>query len=282
VLDEGGFTGAADRLGVSQPAVSQSVGALERELGVELFHRLGRGVRPSDAGRALVAPARLALRDVAAAREAVAGVLGLEQGQLELACLPTLAAAPLAALVGAFRERHPGVTIRLLDPDDSADLVDLVRTGRCELGLTGPTPLDDLVATPLGHQEFRAVLPPGRVRAEVLTLDELATMPMVAPPRGSSSRDLLDSVLAERGLSPTIVVEAAQREAVLPLVRAGAGAALVPLALAEAGRRLGCDVARFEPPLGRPVVLVHRAAGLSPAAAAFASLAVDAEARGDG
>jgi LysR family transcriptional regulator, carnitine catabolism transcriptional activator len=275
IVEDGSFSGAADELGVSQPAVSQAVRALEGDLGTSLFHRVGRSVRLTDAGAALCLPARLALRDAAAARQAVEAVKDVLAGHLELACIPTLAVDPMAPLLGAFRSRYPAVSITLLDPEDTADVVDLVRTGRCELGLVGEAgSTAGLLATPLGAQAFLAVLPPGTPHLEALRVDDLAAMPLVAPPKGSSSRDLLDSVLSTRGHSATVVVESAQREALLPLVLAGAGAALVPTALAEFGRRLGCEVAPLDPPVGRPVTLVRRDADLTPAAAAFLELAV--------
>lgn len=274
IVDDGSFSGAADELGVSQPAVSQAVRALEADLGATLFHRVGRSVRLTDAGDALCLPARLALRDAAAARQAVEAVSDLLAGRLELACIPTLAVDPMAPLLGAFRSRYPAVSISLLDPEDTAEVVDLVRTGRCELGLVGePTATAPLLATRLGAQAFLTVLPPGTPHPVALGVDDLAALPLVAPPKGSSSRDLLDAVLATRGHAASVVVETAQREALLPLVLAGAGAALVPTALAEYGRRLGCEVVALDPPVGRPVTLVRRAADSTPAAAAFLELA---------
>jgi LysR family transcriptional regulator, carnitine catabolism transcriptional activator len=275
IVDEGSFSGAADELGVSQPAVSQAIRVLEAELGAPLFHRVARGVRLTDAGEALCLPARLALHDAEAARQAVDAVKGLLSGHIELACLPTLAIDPLAPLLGSFRARHPAVSITLLDPEDTADVLDLVRGGRCELGLVGdvaPTPR--LAVTRLASQSFRVVLPPGTSHVQLLTVDALAGMPLVAPPRGSSSRDLLDEVLATRGQRPRVVVETAQREALLPLVLAGAGVALVPSALADSARRLGCEIADLDPPVGRPVSLVRRDAVTTPAASAFCDLAI--------
>ena len=274
IVDEGSFRGAADELGVSQPAVSQAIRALEAELAATLFHRVARGVRLTDAGEALCLPARLALRDAEAARQAVESVRGLLSGHLELACLPTLAIDPLAPLLGAFRSAHPAVSIALLDPEGTADVLDLVRSARCELGLVGDVAAAaDLVTIDLTAQAFLVVLPPGATHAGVLSVDELADMPLVAPPRGSSSRGLLDEVLATRRRTPSVVVETAQREALLPLVVAGAGAALVPSALADYGRRLGCEVAALDPPVGRPVSVVRRDAVCTPSAAAFCELA---------
>ena len=108
VVDEGGFTRAAQAEFVSQPSVSQAIRELEAELGTPLFHRVGRGVTLTAAGEALVGPARQTLRDVETARAAVAAVGGLEAGRLDLCALPTLAVDPVAPLTGAFRTAHPG------------------------------------------------------------------------------------------------------------------------------------------------------------------------------
>ncbi len=274
VADHGGFTAAADELGISQPAVSQAVRALERDLGAPLLHRLGRAVRLTDAGAALAGPARIALREAAVARAAVDAVRGLDQGLLELACLPTLAASPLAPLVGEFRRRHRGVRIALSDPDGTGALLELVTSGACEVGLVGPCDPGALEVVELAPQDLLAVLPPGPDAPARLDLEAFAQLPIVAPPPGSSSRDLLDGVLATRGLVADVVVETAQREALLPLVLAGAGAALVPRALAEAGRALGCAVAEVRGGVTREVRLVRRPEPQSPAALAFCELAV--------
>src|SRR5262245_54431384 len=135
IVDHGGFTRAAEATYVSQPSVSQAMHELERELGTPLFHRVGRGVVLASAGEALVGPARQVLRDVEVGEAAVAAVTGLVTGRLDLCALPTLAVDPLARLVGAFRVAHPGVTLALADPDDTADLARLVTTGECELGV---------------------------------------------------------------------------------------------------------------------------------------------------
>src|SRR5215471_18302290 len=111
VVDEGGFTRAAETLHVTQPALSDGIRRLEAELGVDLFHRVGRRAVLSAAGEAFVGPARQALRDARSAREAAAAVRGLTAGRLEIATLPTLAVDPLAGWVGTFREAYPGVDV---------------------------------------------------------------------------------------------------------------------------------------------------------------------------
>ena len=109
VVDHGGFTAASKAVFVSQPALSLAVKELERELGTPLFARVGRGVRLTAAGTALLGPARQALRDVETGRAAVAAVAGVMAGSLSVCSLPTLAADPMAGLAVRFRRHYPGL-----------------------------------------------------------------------------------------------------------------------------------------------------------------------------
>src|SRR4051794_28095378 len=118
VADHGTFTAAAAACFVAQPSLSHAVAVLERELGTPLSPRLGRAVRLTSAGEAFVVAAREALRAVDTARADVAAVSGALAGRLDLVALPTLAVDPVAPLVGAYRQAHPGVAVRLAHPDD--------------------------------------------------------------------------------------------------------------------------------------------------------------------
>ncbi len=277
VADHGGFTRASKAVFVSQPALSLSVRELEEELGAELFYRAGRSVRLTPAGKALLGPARQALRDVDTARAAVASVTGLVTGSLTLGSLPTLAADPLAGLVGRFRTAHPGVLVDLAAPEDTADLAELLQNGQCELGLAEGASLPaGLTTYELTRQRLLIILPPGAIRPAQLAIAELDRVPFIAAPPGTSSRRLLDEALTDAGLSPHIAVVTAQREAILPLVLAGAGAALLPEPLAQVAARLGAVVSDPRPPITRSIVLAHRAGPLAPAARRFLELAAGA------
>src|SRR4051794_35284136 len=102
VVDEGSFTLAAKSLHVSQPALSQAISSLEADVGTTLFDRLGRTVRLTAAGEALLAPARQVLHDIEIARASVDDSVSLQRGHLHLVVLPTLAVDPVARLVGEF------------------------------------------------------------------------------------------------------------------------------------------------------------------------------------
>src|SRR4051794_1031832 len=123
VVDQGTFTAAAAASFVAQPSLSQAVRQLERELGVELFARIGRRVTLTAAGEAFVPAAREALRAVDTVRAEVAAVAGLAGGHLDLVALPTLALDPVAPVVGAFREAYPAITVRLAHPDSAGELL---------------------------------------------------------------------------------------------------------------------------------------------------------------
>lgn len=286
IVDEGGFGKAATALGLTQPSLSHAVKALENELGAQLFHRLGRSVMLTTAGEALLGPARQALRDAAVARAAVAQVVGLEAGRLDLVCLPTLAVDPVADLVGRFRSQHPGVRVRIDEPEDADAVAELVRTGGSELGFAElPLPVPDLDSVEIGAHEFVAVLPrlrPGAGPAAEkgdrrLAIAELAELPLVTTPPGTSSRRQIDEAFAAAGLTPTIAVETDHREAIVALVLAGAGIAILPEPVAAGTDLRGAVVRAITPTIQRRIGLIRRPGPLSPAAQAFTALALPGE-----
>jgi DNA-binding transcriptional LysR family regulator len=275
VVDHGTFTAAAAACFVAQPSLSQAVRRLETELGVELFHRVGRRTVPTAAGEAFAPVAREALRAVDTIRAEVGAVTGLTAGHLDIVALPTLAVDPVAPLVGAFVEAHPSVTVRLAHPDSSTELWEQIRTGESEVGLCDlPVADDRLVTRRLGRQDIVAVLPAGARRRRRVRLAELSSQRFVTQPAGTSIRDLLDDALRTAGLRAAIAVETDQREAIVPLVAAGAGVAVVPAPMAATAPHHGAIVCALDPHLQRDIGLVHRAAPLSPAARAFVALAV--------
>lgn len=280
VVDEGGFTRAAAARHITQPALSEAVRRLEDELGVALFHRVGRGVRLTAAGEAFVDPARQLLRDVGILEASVAAVAGLRTGQLDIASLPTLAVEPMVPLLGRFRHAAPEVTVRLVETEDVAGVDAAVRSGRSELGFTElPSGDARLVAHPLDEQEILAVCPPGtRVPARGLPVERLATTALITTPPGTSTRMLVDRALEERGIQPPVAVETAHRESIVPLVLAGAGTCFLPGPQAAQAERQGAVVTSLRPRLTRRVGIVHREGPLSPAAAAFLDVALATDA----
>lgn len=273
VVDNGSFTAAAAVLHVAQPSLSQAVRTLERELGAELLHRLPRGIALTAAGEALLAPARQVMRDLRTAQSAVQEVIGLTGGRLDLAMLPALALAPLAPVLGEFRRRFPRVQIAIAQPEESAMVSDLVRTGQAELGFLnhpGET-VEELEVEALCSQALMAVLPPGTrlPKGRPLSWDYLLDRGLISGTRGTLVRDLVERWAAENGRSATLAIELGRRETALYLVLAGAGAAAFPSPLATLAESLGAVVRPLSHRLPRDIALCHRRGPLSPAAAMF-------------
>ena len=275
VVDSGGFTKAAADLRVAQPSLSQTIASLERELGTVLFHRVGRGVRLSAAGAALLDPARRVLRDFTVAQDSVDQVKGLESGRLDIACIPTLVTEPFAHLVGIFREQHPGVMVYSPDLEATGGVEAAVASGDCELALT-ELPADDsgLTGISLGTQQFQLALPPGTSAPKKYPVARFADLSFIATPRGTSSRARLDEAFLAGAVSnPRIAVETAHRDALIPLVLAGAGAAFLPEPMAAQARLLGATTVPTVPVVTRRYGLIHRTGPVSPAASAFITIA---------
>lgn len=294
IAEEGSVTKAASRLHITQPSLSQSLRTLERELDAPLFDRVGRGLRLSAAGEALICPARQALRSIEAARNAVSEVSALLAGTLEIAALPTLAVDPLAGLVGRFKLAHPGVIVKVREAEGAAATSTLVRDGGCELGLAHlPLSQQGLIAEQLGVQELLFVLPPATYLAaearpqtasaagsaesqpRQISPAALAKAPLVVSPPGTSTRTLLDQALEAVGVTPNVAVETDAREAIVPLVLAGAGGALLPAPLAFEAQRRGAELRAARPRILRRIGLIRRPGPLSAAARAFAAIAGD-------
>lgn len=275
VVDHGSVHRAARELFVAQPSISQALRALERDLGSDLFHRTGRRLVLTPAGEALIEPAREVLRGLRLARDTVAAVDGLRGGRLLIAAMPSQAVSPLAGMIGRFAARFPEVEVVVRAAATPPEVLDAVRVGAVELGVLGaadPPEPPGMVVTPLATQRFVLVaatagdLPPGAT--EPVAPSALAGSRLVVGQPGTVMRRAAEGIVrAAPGCR--IAVEVEHREAVLPLVLAGVGIAV----LSESWRQLALDAGAAVRDLDSAevlhVCLVHRAGRLSPAAREF-------------
>ncbi|MFM9582404.1 LysR family transcriptional regulator [Streptomyces caniscabiei] len=276
IVDRGGFNRAASALYVSQPSLSQAVRALERDLGSELFHRIGRRAVLTEAGRALIEPAREAVRSLETARASVAAVHELREGRLDVASVPSQAVEPLTSLVSAFSHRYPGVSVAIKAAFTSRDVIDMVRTGAVELGLlasSGPFSDKEVVCHELGRQRFVLMVPADGPFADrtAVGCQELAGQRLIVGQPGTGMRAYVDA-LREQGIEFTVAAETEHRVSLMPLVLAGVGLAVVMDSWRDLARQLGARVLDIEPESTLDIALVS----LSPAAAAFVTAAISA------
>lgn len=271
VAEHGGVTKAAKALHIAQPTLTQGLRGLERELGVELFHRVGRGMTLSRAGQALLGPAQQVGEGLGLLAETARRIAQLDAGWLNLATSADLTVDPLTTLIGTFRARFPQVCVNVLDPGTSS-VADLLREAVCEIAMVFlPFDASGTVTVPLGVRRLLLVLPPGEraVSRMPVPLARLGEVPLVTGPRGSVVRELIEARCAELDTTLDIAVEADSEERMQDLVLAGAGAALLTPPLAEEAGLRGAVVRRTDPLLEQRFGLVHRRAPLSPAAQAF-------------
>lgn len=274
IVEHGSFTAAAQALHISQPSLSHAIRNLEKELGGKVFHRIAHGVTLTSAGDALVEPARQVMRDLTTASASVRQVLGLSAGRLDVVAQTTLAVDPLAELTGAFLREHPGVAVRVADPELGTDVTASVRAGECELGLVdAEQPVGELASLVLRGHEIFAVLPPGSAPGQQrLSTAELSTMDWIATPPGTATRAVIEDTVGGPGTPPVFAVETAHQAMIVPLVMAGAGATLLPRSLARDAAARGAVVLPLKPRVVRRGVLFWRPGPLSPAAAQFVEM----------
>jgi DNA-binding transcriptional LysR family regulator len=272
VADEGGFTRAAAVLRVAQPSVSAAVRALERELGIELFHRSGGEVTLTPAGEALLPWARQVLADVEAGRAAVGDLMGLRRGRLSLGATPTLTTELLAPILADFHRRYPHLELSLRE-EGSGRLVTALERGELDLAVVVlPVERSWVRTEPLVEEELVLAVPPGHPLAgrTSVSVNDLQDLPLVMFREGYDLRESTLSVCREAGFAPTFAVEGPEMDGALALTAAGLGATVVPISVITQGGPL-IGVPFHDVALRRTIGLAYRQdRRLPPAARAFA------------
>jgi DNA-binding transcriptional LysR family regulator len=279
LAEEHSLTGAARRELIVQSGLSNSVRALERELGTDLYVRGTRPVRLTAAGEALLAPAREALHAADTARRAVHETSEVLTGRLRLGIsLSAQHLVPFAAHLGAFLREHPGVDVRMR-PAAALAMLDMVEGGEldCAIGPAleqrGRLRLTPLATEPLALTCRRDHPLAGRDR---VTLTDLAGERFVEVPPGWTARLLSDALFAGAGQPRRIVAEVGDWEILLEMIAAGAGIGFTPAGLryelltgpGSLLSRINVDGVQLE---RRLYLILPPPAETSPAAATFAA-----------
>jgi DNA-binding transcriptional LysR family regulator len=235
VAQRGSFSAAADSLAYTQSAVSQQIAALEREAGTRLVERNARGVRLTDAGRALVEHADAILARLADAEAELEAIAGLRGGRLRMAAFPSAGATIMPEAIARFRDRHPAVELSLEPADPEPALVKL-RAGEADLvlditGALRPPREDGIERLHLLDDPMYVALPTGHPLAHKrnLSLEELAEESWILGTTGScpdASIFLHSCQLA--GFEPHVTFNSDDYFAIQGFVAAGVGASFIP------------------------------------------------------
>jgi len=280
-LEHGSFSAAAEALHMAQPSLSEQVRALEAELGVSLFERVGRGVVPTAAAQALRPHAQDALEAAEAARASVVEVRELRGGTAAFGLWSHSHYYGTTDIAAEFRHRHPEVRLRLLG-QNSAEVTEQVRMGNLELGIIA-LPIDDagLDVRPIFRDELVYISVEEELLREPVTIERVAEAALILPDAVWGPRDPVRRQLAERaqlaGVTIDPVLDVEDEEAALDLAGRGLGATVTSRGvLLHLGRRVSRRLgwAPFEEPLlDTMAVITRRGARLSPAAREFSEIA---------
>ena len=232
VACEGSFTRAAASIPVAQQSLSAQIRSLERQVGAPLFERGPRGVRLTEVGRVLLDEARPLVDQADQAFDRVRRAAAGEGRMLAVGVLPSVANYVLPPLMRAFTTAYPDIALYTEDLPIAA-LVDGLRSGRLDAGLTRPPLVDDLATDVVLSEPVAAVLPTGHrlAGAESLALADLAAESWVLTPRSSWEpwHQKYDRDFAAAGFTPQIAQRGPSVQSLLALVAAGIGITRLPL-----------------------------------------------------
>ncbi|WP_372782328.1 LysR family transcriptional regulator [Phenylobacterium sp.] len=270
VAEEGHITRAAERLGIQQPPLTRQIRALEEELGVRLFERLPRGMRLTDAGRAVVGEAQAILERAGRLPDLAARAARGERGRLAVGYTSSGAFHPFVAQqIRAFRAASPGVLLALAE-DGTPELVRGLEEERLDAAFvrSGGTHGSDLLVEPVLEEPMVAALPTGHplARLKSVALAALAeeTFVFYRRPTGPGLHDAIVAACLRAGFSPMVGQEAPRMSSTLGLVAAGLGVSIVPASM----QRMNVEGVAFvpfggDPGLTAPLLLVSRRRGRS-------------------
>lgn len=259
VLDCGSFSAAAERLGLTQPAVSVQVRQLERRLGVRLVERAGWRAHPTAAGAELAEQARRIDALVQGAIEGVTRHATGVVGRVRIGTGATACIYLLPAVLRDLRRRFPALEITV-STGNAADAVRAIEANELDVGLvTLPVAGRMLDVTPLIEEEFVAIAPRSMRLPAKVTADALASLPVLLYEPGGNTRRIADEWFARAGVSLRPVMSLGSVEAIKQLVGAGLGCAVLPgMSVRGPRARKGVVVRPLSPRLHRTLALVVR------------------------
>lgn len=267
---------AAERLFISQPAVSKQIGELEATLGVSLFDRLPRGLRLSAAGELLAGHARRLFAVEAEAEQAIAELKGLKQGKLTLGASLTIGDYLLPKLLGAYHRQYPGIELHL--EIANTQIIGQKLRETLDFGLTEGFAEDTaLDAEVFAEDTLTAIVPPGHPLLEehAVSAARFCVEPFLLREPGSGTREVVERALLRQGISVRPALSLGSTEAIKQGVAAGLGVAIVSRLALETEFKLGllCPLPLSDLTIVRPLHLI-RLRGKSESAAAQAFLAL--------
>ena len=228
IVDAGGFARAADRLHLSQPALSRQIRSLELELGISLFDRVGRGVRLTSQGEDLLRHCRRLLLEAGTLSERARALKSGNAGVLRIGATPQVIENLLADFLTGYERRHPLIDVELREAG-GAQLGDVLDRGEVEVAImpAGDARFEARLLYPMA---LLAVLPEGHRlrRYPLLEIFELGDEPLLLLTRGFASHAWFEAACQFAHIQPRVILESGAPQTIIALARTGHGIAIVP------------------------------------------------------
>jgi LysR family carnitine catabolism transcriptional activator len=268
VAEEHQFRRAAERMGLSQPALSAQLRELEEFLGAPLLSRTTRSVHLTAEGEKFLVRARNILADIESAVLEVRDHASLRRGRLSVAAIPSVASSLLPEVVAAFMGRFPGIDVQMIELS-SYDVAHCVANGNADLGIApAPDRNSELSFSFLLRDRFMGLVSKTNCLAQQkrVSLEALFDYPLIATIAGTSIRATLERACREHGHSLRVTHSVTQHQTIVAMVRAGLGVALLPaLSLGETNGVVRLPV--VNPRITRDIAVVQRKGEAASAAA---------------
>jgi DNA-binding transcriptional LysR family regulator len=271
----GSFSKAAEELFVSQPALSRQIAALEKELGLQLFHRQGRGVALTEAGRRLFIHAEKILGLFNEAQKEMLELKDLSSGELLLGAGDTIANYLLPSVLAVYHKKNTGIKLSL-HISHSSQIQKMILENKLDLALTAAeVQFPGLYQEKFAEDELNLVVPPDHsfINMQNITAEQLSRETFLCREAGSDTRRLTNNWLDSLNLNPSHKITLGSIETIKRGIINNLGISFLSKYTFENEAKLGLLVPLMQFKIRRPLRLIYaKGSRLSPAALAFTAL----------
>ncbi|HGH7183090.1 LysR substrate-binding domain-containing protein [Bacillus luti] len=224
------FTKAAEKLNISQPSLSQQIRALEHELGMPLFDRIGKKISLTEAGKILLLHTKTIFREIEQARSAIQDLNGLQHGSLTIGSLLTVVNYLLPPAILNFNKLYPNIELSVLGLR-TGDIREKLLQNELDIGITFlPVQDKEIVSIPLYKSELTLVVPTGHTLTERshISIVELQDYPLILLPKNFFLTELITSHCQQFDFTPKPILEISTMESLVQMVSKGMGITVLP------------------------------------------------------
>lgn len=255
IVEVGSFSKAAELLGYTQPALSQMIASLERELNIKLLYRSSHRVCLTVEGERIFPALQKAVAQYLSMQEIIKEIQGLETGVIRIGTLSSVSCHWLPQLIGGFQKQYPNVAF-VLHQGDNNSIPEWVRMGEVDFGFVNMSVYNGKAAF-LKEGEYRAVLPVQNPLSgqEYVTLSQLAEYPFLVIEEGSFSRPM--EAFRELSLQPKVRLRVHDDYSILSMVESGLGVSILPeLVLRKTNYQI--KILALKPPITRKIGFIAK------------------------